>query len=126
MNMIAISELLIANSYLLADLHNMLTVNRKVLSIKIQFCILLCDAYHVYTTPIIMGLCVYNPEFITPSSEELQTQLQDQHLQQSVNAINAHHGPTKISENKLRYYHLMKVNYTNPEKYLSTIQNPAI
>ena len=24
------------------------------------------------------------------------------------------------------YYRLMKVNYTNPEKYLTTIQNPAI
>ena len=67
----------------------------------------------------------YNPDFITPSSEELQTRLRDQHLQQSVNAINAHHGPTNIGENKLRYYRLMKVNYTNPEKYLSTIQNPV-
>ena len=67
----------------------------------------------------------YNPDFITPSSEELQTRLRDQQLQQSVNAINAHHGPTNIGENKLRYYRLMKVNYTNPEKYLNTIQNPA-
>ena len=44
----------------------------------------------------------YNPDFITPSSEELQTRLRDQHLQQSVNAINAHHGPTNIGENKLK------------------------
>ena len=45
----------------------------------------------------------YNPDLITPNPEELQTRLQDQHLQQSVNVIklNAHHGPTRIGENKL-------------------------
>ena len=68
----------------------------------------------------------YNPDFITPSTEELQTRLRDQHLQQTVNAINADHGPTKIGKNKLRYYRLMKVNYTSLEKYLIIIQNPAI